>query len=122
MARGSAPDGDQPDPEETRQRQELLAEIGRIGYVRRGTLLQRPNRCGTATCRCHADPPRMHGPYWQWTRKVRGKTVTQRVSEEQAALLGTWLENARRLDQLLVELDVLSTQVTDRILAAAPRR
>jgi uncharacterized protein DUF6788 len=122
MARGSAPHGDQPVPEETRRRQELLAEIARIGYVRRGTLLQRPNRCGTATCRCHADPPRMHGPYWQWTRKVRGKTVTQRVSEEQAALLRTWLENARHLDQLLAEIDVLSTQVTDCILAAASPR
>ena len=122
MARGSAPHGDQPVPEETRRRRELLAEIGRIGYVRRGTLLQRPNRCGTATCRCHADPPRMHGPYWQWTRKLRGKTVTQRVSEEQAALLRTWLENARHLDQLLAEIDVLSTQVTDRILAAASPR
>ena len=122
MARGSVPHGDQPAPEETRRRQELLVEIGRIGYVRRGTLLQRPNRCGTATCRCHADPPRMHGPYWQWTRKVHGKTVTQRVSEDQAALLHTWLENARRLDQLLAEIDALSTQVTDRILATASRR
>jgi uncharacterized protein DUF6788 len=66
--------------------------------------------------------PRPGGlPYWQWTRKLHGKTVTQRVSEEQATLLRTRLENAPRLDQLLVELDVLSTQVTDRIPATASR-
>jgi hypothetical protein len=37
-------------------------------------------------------------------------------------LLRTWLENAHHRDQLLAEIDVLSTQVTDRILAAASRR
>lgn len=31
---------------------------------------------GTPGCRCKADPPQLHGPYWQWTRKVAGKTVT----------------------------------------------
>jgi hypothetical protein len=52
------------------------------------------------------------------TRKVHGKTVTQRVSEEQAALLRTWLENARHLDQLLAEIDLISTRSPNRILAA----
>lgn len=82
---------------------------------------RRPNRCGKLVCRCHADPTRLHGLYWQWTRKLRAKTVTQRVSEDQAALLRGWLDKPRRLDQLLVELGDLSTQVTDRILAAASR-
>ena len=33
--------------------------------------------CGTPSCRGRADPPQMHGPYWQWTAKIDGKTLTR---------------------------------------------
>jgi hypothetical protein len=96
-----------------------LAQVQEIGLFRRGTLLSVTNVCGKPTCRCHAQPPQPHGPYWQWTRKVQGKTVTARLSDEQAALLRVWLDNARRLDDLIAELDQISTQVTDRTLASS---
>ncbi len=102
----------------TRWRQ-LLAQLQEIGPFRRGTLLSVTNVCGKPTCRCHAQPPQPHGPYWQWTRKVQGKTVSLRLSHEQAALLRVWLDNARHLDELIAQLDQLSTQLTDRTLAAA---
>ncbi|MGH8903826.1 MAG: DUF6788 family protein [Egibacteraceae bacterium] len=40
--------------------------------------------CGSPGCRCHADPPQPHGPYYQWTAKANGKTVTRRLTEHQA--------------------------------------
>jgi hypothetical protein len=98
----------------------LLAQLDRLGWYRRGTLLQVMNRCGTPGCGCKADPPRLHGPYWQWTRKVDGKTVTVRLSDAQAQLLRRWLNNAKRVDQVLAELDALSDTVTSRILVATP--
>jgi hypothetical protein len=98
---------------------QLLAQLQEIGPFRRGTLLSVTNVCGKPTCRCHAQPPQPHGPYWQWTRKVRGKTVTTRLSHQQAALLRVWLDNARHLDELIAQLDQLSTQLTDPTLAAA---
>ena len=122
MARASRPPDGQLSAEDQRRWRELLRELGGIGFFRRGTLLQVSNRCGTPTCRCHADPPRLHGPYWQWTRKVHGKTVTVSLSAEQAGLLRAWLDSGRRLDQLLLELEALSTTVTDRLLAAATSR
>jgi len=76
-------------------------------------------RCGTAGCRCHADPPRLHGPYYQWTRKVKGKTVTVRLSEQQARLLKQWIANARRLDKTLAEMQRLSERITEPLFAAA---
>jgi hypothetical protein len=97
----------------------LLAQLQEIGPFRRGTLLSVTNRCGKPTCRCHAQPPQLHGPYWQWTRKLGGKTVTAHLSDQQAALLRVWLDNARHLDDLIAQLDQLSTQLTDRTLASS---
>ncbi|MHB8452808.1 MAG: DUF6788 family protein [Mycobacteriales bacterium] len=66
--------------------------------------------CGNANCRCHADPPQLHGPYISWTRKVNGKTVTQLLTDEQWADYRSWFDNARRIRQLIAELEVLSLQ------------
>ena len=45
-----------------------------------GILTVRAYACGKPGCRCHADPPRLHGPYAEWTRKIAGKTVTRRLT------------------------------------------
>ncbi|MGH9028782.1 MAG: DUF6788 family protein, partial [Acidimicrobiales bacterium] len=52
-----------------------IARIARSGPVLPGTLTRRQTRCGRDGCRCMADPPQLHGPYWSWTRKIEGKTV-----------------------------------------------
>lgn len=59
---------------------ELAAQIADLGYIRAGSLALRHNRCGKPNCRCHADPPQLHGPYWQWTAKIDGKTVNRRLT------------------------------------------
>ena len=53
----------------------IAAELARTGLALPGTLIQRRMRCGWASCGCHADPPQLHGPYWQWTRKMAAKTI-----------------------------------------------
>ncbi|MHB8452154.1 MAG: DUF6788 family protein [Mycobacteriales bacterium] len=45
-----------------------------------------------------------------WTRKVDGKTVTRLLTEEQWADHRSWFDNARRIRQLIAELEVLSLQ------------
>jgi hypothetical protein len=85
----------------------LLAQLGEIGPVLRGTIATRRMRCGKPTCRCHSDPDSLHGPYHLWTRKVAAKTVTVRLSAEQAARLRPWTRNMRRLDRLVKALQKL---------------
>jgi hypothetical protein len=97
--------------------QKLQAALGRVGYFRRGTLLKRFMPCGKPGCACQASPPRLHGPYYQWTRKVRGKTVTVRLTSEQAELLARWIEAGRELDRIIAEMEQLSLRATDRLLA-----
>ncbi len=94
----------------------LQRAIGAVGFFRRGTLVQVYGRCGKPGCRCAADPPRLHGPYVQWTRKVAGKTVSVRVRPAQVRFFEAWIRNARRLDRFLARMQQLSLRATDRIL------
>lgn len=73
-----------------------------------GTLARRYMRCGKTTCRCKADPPVLHGPYWHWTRTIAGKTHTRTLTEEQAQRYQPWFDNARRLRELLTEFEARS--------------
>jgi len=54
----------------------ITAEIAALSLPLPDSLVERSTRCGNTGCRCHADPPQLHGPYWTWTRKVANKTVT----------------------------------------------
>jgi hypothetical protein len=92
------------------RRRELLAQITQIGHVLPGSLNTVMNRCGKPRCACHAEPPRPHGPYITWTRKVAGKTQTRRLTPEQADRYRPWIENNRRLRELTNELEDLSLQ------------
>jgi hypothetical protein len=45
---------------------------------------------------------------------VRAKTVTRRLNDDQAERYGPWFENARRLRQLVRELEELSVTVAEQ--------
>src|SRR5674476_1158609 len=79
-----------------RRYRNLAAQLADIGYIAAGSLAQRHNRCGKPNCRCHGDPPQLHGPYWQWPAKVNGKTVNRRLTQREAELSQDWIANDRR--------------------------
>lgn len=100
--------------------QELQRAVSQIGYFRRGTLLKRFMACGKRGCACQASPPRLHGPYYQWTRKVGGKTVTVRLTREQADLVAGWIAAGRELKRIIAQMERLSLRATDRLLKELP--
>ncbi len=55
----------------------------------------------------------LHGPYHQWTRKVSAKTVTRLMTDEQYADYEPWMENWRRLRELVAELEALSLEIAE---------
>ena len=63
----------------------------------------------------------MHGPYYEWSRKVKGKTVTVRVTPEQARLLKQWIADARRLDEIVNEMQRVSERITEPLFLVAKR-
>ena len=104
----------EPTAAEHHAQQAIAARLAEAGFALPGTLLERSMRCGKPNCRCAADPPRLHGPYHQWTRKIDGITRTRRLTDEQAARYGPWFANAHRLRELLAELEDLSLRIAQR--------
>jgi len=90
-----------------------IAETAQAGFILPGTLTERMTRCGYPGCRCRADPPQLHGPYHQWTRKKNGKTATRILTDDQLADYGPWFDNHKRLRELITELEALSLDITD---------
>jgi hypothetical protein len=99
-------------PPEQRRR-ELAHQIAQIDAALPGSLVIRSTRCGKPACRCKADPPQLHGPYIQWTRKIDGRTHTRLLTPEQLHRYQPWFENAQRIRQLLTELEALSLQAAN---------
>lgn len=102
-----------------RRYHELLGELAELGFIRSGSLAQRYNYCGKPNCRCHADPPQPHGPYYQWTAKVDGKTINRRLSAEEAERYQEWIDNDRRLRAIVDQLRAVAAQATELILEEA---
>ena len=79
------------------QYQDLKEKAQALGYVLPGSVVRRLYRCGKPSCRCHQDPSALHGPYYQWTRKVKAKTVGMNVERHSVATLKSWIKNDRAL-------------------------
>ena len=102
-----------PTPAQQAQAARIARELAALGFALPGTLADRMTRCGRPNCRCHADPPRLHGPYHQWTRKKNGKTATRILTDDQLADYGPWFGNHRRLRELITELEELSLAIAE---------
>jgi hypothetical protein len=95
---------------EARQIARELARIARSGDVLAGTITERLTVCGRPSCACHGDPARRHGPYWHWTRKIKAKTVGRYLSKEQAGECKRWINNDRRIRELVSRLEAIGVE------------
>ena len=91
----------------------LVAQLGEVGFALPGSLTVKAYRCGKQSCRCHADPPRLHGPYAFWTRKVNNKTVTRMLNDEELAEYQPMFDNARKIRDLVSQLHELSLELVE---------
>jgi hypothetical protein len=103
-----------------RRYRELAAQLAEIGLIASGSITRRYTRCGSPGCHCHADPPQLHGPYWQWSTKVNNKTVSRRLSERQAHLYKEWIANDRKLRTIITKMRNIAAKLTELQLREAP--
>ena len=99
-----------------RRYRELARQLADIGYIASGSVASRFNRCGKVNCACHADPPKLHGPYWQWTAKANGKTINRRLTQREAELYTEWINNDRHARALLANMREIAAKAAELIL------
>lgn len=83
---------------------EIAHRLSEVGFVLPGSLTVRSCRCGKPRCSCHADPPRLHGPYAQWTRRHKHLNLTT----DQHADYQQYFDNAKELRNVVRQLETLT--------------
>ena len=86
----------------------LRGQLARAGWISEGYAQNRGPGAG--------------GPCYQWTRKVRNKTVSVALSKEQYEWLSQAIENWREVQRTLKEMQRLSRQVLFETIPHPPRR
>ena len=105
-------------PQLNRRIESIHWQIAAMGLVAQGTVTKRTKVCGRPNCRCAQDPEARHGPYYEWTRREKGRYVHTVISAEQAQKLATAIDNNKRVLTLLTRW---STE-TARVLKIASSR
>ena len=100
----------------------IKEEMMALGDLRPGSLSKQYNVCGKPECRCKANPPRKHGPYYQLSFTWKGKSRSQFVRPEEVPVVKQQLRNYRRLRQLLDRWIVLGMELSRRRLQPQPDR
>jgi hypothetical protein len=86
----------------------LRAQLGRLGWISQGYVQNRGPGAG--------------GPCYQWTRKVKGKTVSVALSAEQYQALRAAIANWKETQEILQQMQSLSREVIFGTLPHPPRR
>ncbi|SRR6266545_2115400 len=93
-------------------RSTLLRQICELGDFQPGSITSAVRRCGKPGCHCAKSSDPGHGPHFQLTQKIAGKTVTQNLPS-QAALRKAEKEIAefRRFQSLSSQLVEVNRKV-----------
>ena len=86
----------------------LRARLARLGWISQGYVQDRGPGAG--------------GPCYQWTRKVKAKTVSVALSQEQYEALKQAIANWREIQKILQRMQVLSREIIFTTLPNPPRR
>ena len=73
----------------------LQQQLGQLGWMATGSLVER-------------NKPGQGGPRYQWSRRVRGKTVTVALSPEQFAWLKNGIANLRQAWAILAQMEKIT--------------
>ena len=78
--------------------QRLCRSLARIGYISQGSVVDRSK----------LRPPRSG---YQWTRKVKGKTITVALSQSEFDALAKSIANERKLNQMVRQMEQISRRI-----------
>lgn len=84
-----------------RQIEKVKRDLAALGDLRPGSLSTQYNVCGSPGCKCKADPPVKHGPYYQVSYTRKGKSSTKFVKKEDLPEVRRQLKNYQRMKLLM---------------------
>lgn len=89
----------------------VKGELMSLGEMHPGSLSQQFNVCGVANCKCK-DPknPQKHGPYYQLSFTIRGKSSTRFIRQENLKTVKKHVENYQRFKELTKEWKELAAE------------
>ncbi len=93
----------------------LKNKISSKDWILQGTLLKQYKQCGKKNCRCHEDKKCWHGPYWIWTRKEKGKTITKTLNKSQVRMIKKSIKNLKEINILVEKWKKLSLLHLEKI-------
>jgi hypothetical protein len=97
----------------------LAARLADPGLLLQGTInTVRPRRPDPAG----GGKTKTYGPYYQWTWKQQGKTVTVNLAAGQRRAFRRAIANQRRMEETLAALRDLSRQILDLTTQGVPKR
>lgn len=95
-----------------RQIEKTKQALVALGDMRPGSLSTQYNVCGKPGCRCKADPPRKHGPYYQVSFTRKGKSSSKFVKKEDLPAVRKQIKNYERMKLLMERWIDLATELS----------
>jgi hypothetical protein len=90
---------------EEQQVQKIKKQLLALGPMLPGSLSEQWNVCGTSGCKCKdAHKPVRHGPYYQLSFSVKGKSSTLFVRPEEVAETRRRIRRYQRFKELVMAL------------------
>lgn len=93
----------------------LAAQLKGIGLILQGTITER-------IIEPLDNKEKVYGPYYQWTRKIRAKTVTVNLSHSQVKEYQAAINNNKRLEKTTRDMRNLSLKICDVTTAGVIKR
>lgn len=95
--------------------EQIKSIIDSIEYILNGSVSEQYRKCGKQNCRCHEDRKDWHGPYWIWTRKEGGKTITKSLNKNQVLKLKKAIKQMKDLNLLIEKWKEISLTELDKV-------
>ena len=102
-----------------RRHQTLRHSLSELGLTLQGTVLRRSIVRDDPG---HPGRVKNYGPYYQWTRKVEGRTVIQNLTASQASTYGLAIRENRKLEKTICEMRAISLKILELTTEGVQKR
>ena len=106
-----------------RRHERLKRSLLALGPTLQGSILRRVIQRADPE---HPQRTKDYGPYYQWTRKLHGRTAIQNLTACQAKVFERAIRENRKLEKILAEMRAISLKMlqltTKGVQKRAPRR